>query len=122
MRDRLTSWVEALGAQITTHRVDEERLAGVPHSFSLVTWYRVLLPELLPVLDRVLYLDCDLIVTDSLDPLLDVDISGHLVAAVTNPPFTPEWSSRHSAALGTAGQRFLLQLRCLADEPGAAEA
>jgi lipopolysaccharide biosynthesis glycosyltransferase len=100
---RLSAWVEELGAAIAIHGVDEDRLVGVHHPFSLTSWYRVLIPELLTGLDRALYLDCDLIVTDSLEPLQRPDLSGHLLAAVTNPPFTPEWARRHTAALGMTG-------------------
>jgi UDP-glucose/galactose:(glucosyl)LPS alpha-1,2-glucosyl/galactosyltransferase len=47
-------------------------------------WYRVLLPELVPEADRLLYLDVDTIVTDSLTPLWRLDTGGALVGAVTN--------------------------------------
>src|SRR5437879_3158835 len=47
-------------------------------------WYRIFLPELLPELDRVLYLDADVIVVDSLIPLWNVDLSEDYLAAVTN--------------------------------------
>jgi poly(ribitol-phosphate) beta-N-acetylglucosaminyltransferase len=98
--ERLSGWLDELGATIRVHRIDESRLHGVGHTFSICGWYRILLPELLPELDRILYLDSDLIVTDSLDPLSRLDVSQHCVAAVTNPPFTPEWSARHCSALG----------------------
>ena len=47
-------------------------------------WYNVFLPELLPELDRVLYLDGDVIALDSLGPLWETDLSGHYLGAVTN--------------------------------------
>jgi lipopolysaccharide biosynthesis glycosyltransferase len=103
MEERLSRWVQGLGAGITVHRIDEKRLRGLSPAFSITTWYRILLPELLPELDRVLYLDSDLIVTDSLDPLLHLDLSGNLVGAVTNLPITMEWMTRRCAALGLPG-------------------
>jgi lipopolysaccharide biosynthesis glycosyltransferase len=99
---RLSDWVESLGAGLTVHRIDdpEERFRGIAPNLSLNSWFRVLLPELLPDSDKVLYLDSDVIVVDSLEPLLRLDLSGKCIAAVTNPPITLEWMQAHSAALG----------------------
>jgi lipopolysaccharide biosynthesis glycosyltransferase len=48
------------------------------------TWYRTFLPELLPDVSRVLYLDADVLVLESVAPLWEVDMTSKLVAAVTN--------------------------------------
>lgn len=71
----------------------------VPHSFvesfpiqkkdhlSLATYLRIFMPELLPVeVEKVLYLDVDLIVMDSIRELWDVDIADCAVAAVEERP------------------------------------
>ena len=50
-----------------------------------VMWYRVFLPQLLPDTPKVLYLDCDTLVIDSLLPLWQTEVSGKAVAAVSNP-------------------------------------
>lgn len=42
--------------------------------FSIETYYRLKLASLLPQLDQIIYLDCDMIVLDDLSELLDVDI------------------------------------------------
>jgi lipopolysaccharide biosynthesis glycosyltransferase len=83
---RLRSTVEGEGGRIEFLRPPRERLAGLPtRGFTReATWYRVLLPELLPQVDRVLYLDADLIVLDSLAPLWELDLGDRYVAAVTN--------------------------------------
>jgi lipopolysaccharide biosynthesis glycosyltransferase len=83
---QLASMVESLGSEIDFHRVPDERLEGLPiiSQFTSAMWYRIFLPELLPEVDRVLYLDSDTIAVDSLEPLLQVPLSGSWVAAVTN--------------------------------------
>jgi len=48
------------------------------------TWYRIFLPQLLPDIPRVLYLDADVLVLESVAPLWQVDMTSKLVAAVTN--------------------------------------
>lgn len=60
-----------------------------PYSY----WYRLLFPQLAPDLDKALYLDADIIVTDDLTPLWTQDLGDHLWGAVCNPlyPSMPPW-------------------------------
>ncbi|WP_274950274.1 glycosyltransferase family 8 protein [Bacteroides cutis] len=69
---------------------------------SIAAYYRLMLVELLPEeISRILYLDCDMIVTGLLRPLWDVDMNGKAVAAVMdNLFFTPETFSRLSLPVG----------------------
>lgn len=78
--------VRELGAAISFLHVEDQRLAGLPtEGFTRkATWYRIFLPELLPDVERLLYLDADLIVLDSLAPLWEVDLGEHYLGAVTN--------------------------------------
>jgi len=45
------------------------------------TYYRLLAPILLPHLEKVLHLDCDLIINDDIAELYDTDLGNNLVAA-----------------------------------------
>jgi lipopolysaccharide biosynthesis glycosyltransferase len=78
--------VTGAGGQISFIRVPDELCADLPiEGFTRkATWYRVFAPELLSELDRVLFLDADLLALGSLDPLWETDLTGHYVAAVTN--------------------------------------
>ena len=49
--------------------------------FSKETYYRLVLPELLPNYDKVLYLDSDMIAMDDVAKIYDEDIDGYLLAA-----------------------------------------
>jgi lipopolysaccharide biosynthesis glycosyltransferase len=82
----IAGMVEELGGTISFLHVEDERLAGLPtEGFTRkATWYRIFLPELLPDVQRVLYLDADLIVLDSLAPLWELDLDDHYLGAVTN--------------------------------------
>lgn len=77
---------EGCGADISFLEIQDERVAGLPiKGFTgKATWYRIFLPDLLPDVDRVLYLDADLIALDSLVPLWKTDIGDSYLAAVTN--------------------------------------
>lgn len=60
------------------------QLAGVSIDpiFSIMTYFRFFLPGLLANEDKVLYLDCDMIVRSALDDLYQVDISEKACAVV----------------------------------------
>lgn len=49
--------------------------------FSKETYYRLVLPELLPNYDKVLYLDSDMIALDDVAKIYDENIDGYLLAA-----------------------------------------
>ena len=73
-------------ASLTLHEVQDELVEGLPtRGFTgKATWYRIFLPELLPDLDRILCLDVDLLIADSIEPLWRLDMGDSLIAAVTN--------------------------------------
>ena len=77
------------GASLTPLHVDPVQVGALPASdrFPPLTWYRVLLPELLPELPRVLYLDTDTLVLAPLRPLWELDLEGAWLGAVANPLF-----------------------------------
>lgn len=53
------------------------------HSYiTLATYYRLKLPTLLPNVERVIYFDCDFVVTSSLKELFNADLEGHPIAGV----------------------------------------
>ena len=45
------------------------------------TYFRLLAPTLLPMVDKALYLDSDIIVLDDVADLYDIDVTGYLVGA-----------------------------------------
>ena len=55
----------------------------LPHHghFRPETYYRLLAPQLLPNVDKAIYLDSDLIVCDDIAKLYDVDVTGYPLAA-----------------------------------------
>lgn len=85
-RSQLEDMVVQSGGEVTFWEIPDKWCAGLPtEGFTRkATWYRVFLPELLPDVSRVLYLDADVIVLDSVAPLWGVDMTAKLVAAVTN--------------------------------------
>ncbi len=65
---------------------DVERFQRLPKClyWGINTYLRLLLPEELPELDRILYLDCDMVVTDSLRELWREDLCGKAAGVVEN--------------------------------------
>jgi lipopolysaccharide biosynthesis glycosyltransferase len=85
--DSLRALVAGAGGGFDSLAVAEDPAEGWPGSdrFPLNAWYRVRLPELLPELDRALYLDADALISARLDELWSTDLDGALVGAITNP-------------------------------------
>ena len=87
-RELISGMVRAAGGEIAFHHVDDRWVAGLPiKGFTRkATWYRIALDELLPDADRVLYLDADLLVEESVAPLWDMELGDSVLAAVSNVP------------------------------------
>lgn len=49
------------------------------------TYYRIMMPELLPNLKKILYLDCDIIVLGDIYELYNINIDNYFFAAVEEP-------------------------------------
>lgn len=106
-RELLVDLVEGSGARIRLHDFSDESFAGLssPPGVRPVMWYRTMLPERLPELDRILYLDVDMLVVDDLRPLWDEDLRSRVLAAVTN--VTPRMHRAWPETLGiTDPQRY----------------
>lgn len=99
----IEAMVRGRGGSIALHRPDAEGtgIAALKSTGTLPTshWYRVLLPELLE-LDRILYLDGDLIVLEPLQPLFELELGERWLAAVTNPFPDTTSAERLCRALG----------------------
>lgn len=81
------SFVRDFGMELDAVTVPERALTSLPPTllFSPLVWYRLLLPDLLPDHDRVLALDADTLVLQSLVPMYERKFGDSLVAAVGQP-------------------------------------
>ena len=50
--------------------------------FSKETYFRMVIPEIMPFYEKVIYLDCDLVVKDDVAMLLNEDMGDHYIAGV----------------------------------------
>jgi lipopolysaccharide biosynthesis glycosyltransferase len=87
-RDRIEGPVRDL-VDVEWFDVDERTLASVvlPNPrFTVAVCFPLILAEVLPGhLDRVVYLDADVLVRGSIAPLFDIDLGGSMVGAVRDP-------------------------------------
>ena len=96
-REKFAELANIYGTSISYCVVDKRFLEnfplkgdGVDH-WSIVTYYRLYAAELLPeTVDKVLYLDCDIIVDGSLRELFGMDWDG--IAAGAVPDMCTEWT------------------------------
>lgn len=106
----LSQLAERYNDTILFYDVDQKQLGDVSidaathPNLSVATYYRLLLASLLDnSIDRILYLDCDVIVLGDIAPLFVLDMGDYGVAGVedTNP-----YSDEHRRIMGmTLGQR-----------------
>lgn len=86
-RAKLVGYLNGFLPSVSFLQVDHALLQGFPESphVKLAAYYRLLFPDILPSkLDRIIYLDSDLLVNASLDPLWDIPLDGHLLAAASD--------------------------------------
>ena len=59
----------------------EHKLPNEQH-FGLATWYRLFIQSLFPQYDKILYLDCDIVVLGDISKLYNTDLEGNYIAGV----------------------------------------
>lgn len=92
--ERICRIVESYHQTIKSYEITKDTLSEFPETgaYSLACYLRLFAPTLLPDVDKVLYLDCDLIVNGNLDELWNTDLEGYAVAAVHDAPHCPTTS------------------------------
>lgn len=82
--ERICRIVGSYHQTIKSYEITKDTLSEFPETgaYSLACYLRLFAPTLLPDVDKVLYLDCDLIVNGNLDELWNTDLEGYAVAAV----------------------------------------
>lgn len=96
-KSKLSALAEPYGRQI--HFVEAAGVFGAARLYtgqwSAAAYARLYMPELLPHLDKVIYLDCDVLVADSLLPIWETDLRGFSCAAASEP-----FSALHKQNIG----------------------
>ena len=86
-QEMLSSLIKEKTKHIAFYTIDKEILKDCPireeDHISLATYYRILFPTILPQsIDRVLYLDSDILCVDNIDSLWNTDISKYSAAVI----------------------------------------
>ena len=66
--------------EITFITVDKEKFKNCPlenTNLTLAAYYRLLIPDFIPALDKIIYFDCDIEARGSIRELYNIDISNH---------------------------------------------
>ena len=95
-RTLLRQMQERLGLAINTIEISAQSLAGFAitrRHLTTSTFARLFIPDVLPQDDRVIYMDCDMLVTGPLDAAWDCDLDGMVLAAVRCPAPTRSFAA-----------------------------
>ncbi|PVH25831.1 glycosyltransferase family 8 protein [Sphingobacterium corticibacter] len=78
----------------------------VDEKYTVAANYRLLLPDLLPEFDTIIYIDCDIIVRNDLAELFhSVDLTGHYMAGVFEA--TLDFQKEHMLAIGCDPGKYI---------------
>lgn len=85
---RLIELANSYNQRLYYIQIDKKQFEGLPFGgkfshISLATYYRLILPDVLPAtLDKILYLDCDIIVNNKIESLWNIDLKYYAIGAV----------------------------------------
>lgn len=89
---RLDMVAGTFGYKLTYLDIDLEKISHLRQYFQPTsTYYRLLLPLMLPGHAKVLYLDCDLVVETDLRSLWSLDLDGQACAGCPEPDYHQQW-------------------------------
>jgi len=84
--NRIIALTKKYDVEIYFHNVDLDKLEDVKfrskNPLSKAAYYRLLLSSILPSINKILYLDVDMVVLGSVKPLFDLELANYPVAAV----------------------------------------
>lgn len=91
-KNELATLANSYNQRIEIITVDSEILKNCPirqgDHVSIATYYRLLAPKLLPSnIEKILYLDCDMIIDSDITDLYNVDINGYPIAMSLDETF-----------------------------------
>ncbi len=77
--------------------------------FGLATWYRLFIQSLFPQYDKILYIDCDVVVLDDISKLYFTDISNYNIAGVVENWIlhSPIFSHYTKEAVGIESENYI---------------
>jgi lipopolysaccharide biosynthesis glycosyltransferase len=85
---KMVSFSQRLGVQVDMVEITAEAMAALPITRSHLTrstYARLFIPTLLTEADRIIYMDCDMVVTGSLREAWECDLGGYILAAARCP-------------------------------------
>ncbi len=85
-----------------------KKLPNLYH-FGLAAYYRLFIQSLYPEYDKILYLDCDIVVEGDVSKLYETDVEGFFVAGVVEQFIlrTPEFSKYTKEAVGVDSKNYI---------------
>lgn len=100
----ISEWVRQHGSELIPIEMDSDAFSDAPISgrYTKAMYYRLLAYEILPEdVDRILYLDPDILVINPLDSLYETDLTGYLFAAASHTALTQVTSRINRLRLNT---------------------
>jgi lipopolysaccharide biosynthesis glycosyltransferase len=109
--------IENKGGKLSIYKVDSTILSHFPmpkdsnlSHISVATYYRLLITSVLPsTIQKIIYLDCDIIVRNSIEELWDTNLDGFAIAAVKQAGYIDQcWRLKYPEKYGYFNAGVLL--------------
>ncbi len=96
-------------ANVSNSIKDIEHKLPIEQHFGLATWYRLFIQNLFPQYDKILYLDCDIVVLGDISKLYFTDIEENYVAGVIEHWIlnSPIFSRYTKEAVGIESNKYI---------------
>ena len=91
-KDRLLYIAENSGNKLVFHKIDTSKLATISilsGRFTIGTFFRALLPDIVDGLKKIIYLDADIFVNRDIRELWDMEMENCCLLAAPNAPYLP---------------------------------
>ncbi|MBQ8692169.1 MAG: glycosyltransferase family 8 protein [Synergistaceae bacterium] len=81
---RYNQTVDLINVEEYKKQIDEVTLKNIPERWGIGTLYRLFIPEILSGIDRVIYLDCDIVVNMDIAELWDIDLGDNALGGAND--------------------------------------
>jgi len=101
-------------ARVTYAQVDENVFTGFQNASwtTIQAWFRALIPDIFPEIDKVIYLDCDTMLVSNIKQLWDIDVSDKVAAVVQDVLYSDQLCKQLSLKSNVYFNSGMLVLNC----------
>ncbi|TDQ77990.1 glycosyltransferase family 8 protein [Sphingobacterium yanglingense] len=110
-----SKWLDCLYGKYTNFSIKYRSVGNEFHDafqirgITVAAYYRLLIPELIPEYNKIMYHDVDVIFREDLSRIFnEADLGGNYIAGVVSPGFFNEKASKNRSEMGLTPEKYIL--------------